>query len=87
MAVQCILITGLKYVWEARLAKKVVTMYRMRAKILRKQDLANHINRVRVIKVLKESKDAFTLCSNDKENKGSMLYFELPKVELKMVSQ
>ena len=33
LAVQCILITGLKYIWEARLAKKVVTKYRMRAEI------------------------------------------------------
>ena len=56
MAVQCILITGLKYVWEARLAKKVVTMYRMRAEILRKQDLANHINRIRVIKSSKKAR-------------------------------
>ena len=28
LAVQCILITGLKYIWEARLAKKVVSKYR-----------------------------------------------------------
>ena len=33
LAVQCILTTGLKYIWEARLAKKVVTMFRMRAEI------------------------------------------------------
>ena len=33
VAVQTILITGLKYIWEARLAKKVVTKYRMRAEI------------------------------------------------------
>ena len=33
LAVQCILTTGLKYIWEARLAKKVVTLYRMRAEI------------------------------------------------------
>ena len=33
LAVQCLLMTGLKYIWEARLAKKVVTMYRMRAEV------------------------------------------------------
>ena len=33
LAVQCILITGLKYIWEARLAKKVVNKHRMRAEI------------------------------------------------------
>ena len=33
LAVQCILTTGLKYIWEARLAKKVVTVFRMRAEI------------------------------------------------------
>ena len=33
LAVQCILTTGLKYIWEARLAKKVVTIFRMRAEI------------------------------------------------------
>ena len=33
LAVQCILITGLKYIWEARLAKKVVIKHKMRAEI------------------------------------------------------
>ena len=33
LAVQCILITGLKYIWETRLAKKVLTLHRMRAEI------------------------------------------------------
>ena len=33
LAVQTILITGLKYIWETRLAKKVVTKFRMRAEI------------------------------------------------------
>ena len=33
LAVQCILITGLKYIWEARLAKKVLSQYRMRSEI------------------------------------------------------
>ena len=33
LAIQCILITGLRYIWETRLAKKVVTTFRMRAEI------------------------------------------------------
>ena len=33
LAVQCILITGLKYIWETRVAKKVLTLHRMRAEI------------------------------------------------------
>ena len=33
LAIQCILITGLRYIWETRLAKKVVTSFRMRAEI------------------------------------------------------
>ena len=33
LAIQCILVTGLKYIWETRLAKKVVTKFRMRAEI------------------------------------------------------
>ena len=33
LAVQCLLMTGLKYIWEARLAKKVVSMHRMRAEV------------------------------------------------------
>ena len=33
LAVQIILITSLKYIWESRLAKKMVSMFRMRAEI------------------------------------------------------
>ena len=33
LAVQGILINGLKYIWEAKLSKKTLTMYRMRAEI------------------------------------------------------
>ena len=33
LAALCILSTGLKYIWEARLAKKVVMKYKMRAEI------------------------------------------------------
>ena len=33
LATLCILITGLKYIWEVRLDKKVVHMYKMRAEI------------------------------------------------------
>ena len=33
MAALCTLTTGLKYIWEARLAKKVVMKYKMRAEI------------------------------------------------------
>ena len=33
MALQCILVTGMKYIWETRLAKKVVAKFRMRAEM------------------------------------------------------
>ena len=33
LALQCILATGMKYIWEARLAKKVVYKFKMRAEI------------------------------------------------------
>ena len=33
LAVLCILSTGLRYIWEARVARKLVTMFRMRAEI------------------------------------------------------
>ena len=33
LVVQGVLINGLKYIWEAKLAKKVLTLYRMHAKI------------------------------------------------------
>ena len=33
LAALCTLTTGLKYIWEARLAKKVVMKYKMRAEI------------------------------------------------------
>ena len=33
LALQCILVTGMKYIWETRLAKKVVAKFRMRAEM------------------------------------------------------
>ena len=33
LAVQCILLTGMKYIWETRITRKVLHLFRMRAEI------------------------------------------------------
>ena len=33
LATQCILVTGMKYIWETRMSRKVVNLFRMRAEI------------------------------------------------------
>ena len=51
LAALCLLSTGLKYIWEARLAKKVVMKYKMRAEIEAKVSILRSRHNAAAIKI------------------------------------